>query len=299
MMPKEILFFRNHTLINKLHKHLKHKFNHHTEIDSTYDTLSYLIMTQKSNESYFFYPFLNSLPKNFDEYIYLYNNEELEILENSMILDFKKTYNDNSIILKTFEIFQREFKDAKKLTFKEYLKAYISVESRLFAINYSNYTDDVMVPISDLFNHNSNKNADWRFIDKTKHFEIFAVKDIAKGEEVFLNYGITGNSYSLLYYGFTINKNFTDFEITLNVKDDLIITHNLDLNLKLSFMGGRVLQSLTNYRKLANGLKNTSKSLNFLSPISVENELKALNIIKVVIKKKLRRYKTTVQVYFI
>ena len=292
MMPKEILFFRNHTLINKLHKHLKHKFNL-SNVDSTYDSLSYLIMSQKSNESYFFYPFLNSLPKNFDEYIILYNKEELEMLENSMI-----PYND-SILIKAYEMFRREFKDSEKFTFKEYFKAYISVKSRLFVINYSNYSDTVMVPISDLFNHNSNNNAKWRFVDNKKQFEIFAVKDIAKGEEVFLNYGITGNSYSLLYYGFTINKNFTDFEITLNVKDDLIITHNLDLNLKLSFMGGRVLQSLTNYRKLANGLKNTSKSLNFLSPISVENELKALNIIKVVIKKKLRRYKTTVQVYFI
>ena len=102
-----------------------------------------------------------------------------------------------------------------------------------------------------------------------------------------------------MYYGFTINKNYTNFKVTLNVKDNPINIPNLDLSLKLSFMGVRVLQSLTNYRKLAYGLKNTTESLNFLSPISIENELKALDLVKKVIKQKLIGYKTTVQVYFI
>ena len=297
MMPKDILFSRNHTLINKFHKHLKHKFNL-SDVDSTYVSLSYLIMSQKSNESYFFYPYLNSLPKNFDEYIFLYNNEEIEMLENSMILDFKKT-NYDTIHKEDFEKLQTEFKDAEKLSFKEYLKAFTCVRSRNFGIKNGNYMEGVMVPISDLFNHNSNNNAEWRFVDNKKHFEIFAVKDIAKGEEVFINYGITGNSYSLLNYGFTINKNYTNFKVTLNVKDNPINIPNLDLSLKLSFMGVRVLQSLTNYRKLAYGLKNTTESLNFLSPISIENELKALDLVKKVIKQKLIGYKTTVQVYFI
>eukprot|EP00795_Rhopilema_esculentum_P015478 gene15478-6729_t len=77
-----------------------------------------------------------------------------------------------------------------------------------FVMSYS-FTDyetgeTLMVPVADLFNHNTNNNAQLSFDDESL-LRMISTKPIKKGEEIFNTFGKLGNSHLLHMYGFVEN----------------------------------------------------------------------------------------------
>ena len=64
-------------------------------------------------------------------------------------------------------------------SFEEFLTAYKVVTSRVFSVELEYHA--AMVPVGDLFNHETSVNAYWDF-EKDDGFYITAYRDIQKGE---------------------------------------------------------------------------------------------------------------------
>jgi hypothetical protein len=95
-----------------------------------------------------------------------------------------------------------------KITFDEFCEYRHLTWSRNFNIVIDDFGYGTMIPIADLFNFHPDKiNVEWFLNMETKCFNIKAIRDISKGEEIFLNYGCHGNMKYLFYYGFAIPQN--------------------------------------------------------------------------------------------
>ena len=155
-----------------------------------------------------------------------------------------------------------------------------------------------MVPIADLLNHNINNNAEWRYNKETRYFEIYAIRNITEGEEVSLNYGRRGNSLNLMNYGFCVeNQIVSEYSFTLKLGNEYFPNpHNVNLDLNLSFTGGRVFESLKNYRLLADTDQNYNNIFNYSRPVSLKNEINAIDIVGKILIQKMNEYSTTINV---
>lgn len=64
----------------------------------------------------------------------------------------------------------------------------------------------MLVPFVDLINHSTEPNTDYEYSEATKQegFVVHATRDIAQGEQIFVDYGHDKSNESLLrIYGFT------------------------------------------------------------------------------------------------
>jgi len=252
------------------------------------------VMTQSNNTDGFFFPFLNSFPKSVKEYPYFYGKKERDMLKNS---EFLKALDGRlGETKKKFEIVTSKYPELKKYDFKDWMKATVLVESRFFNQDINGKKEEIMVPVSDLFNHNTSQSASWRYNNKAKKFEIFANSDIKEGGEIVLNYGeYKSNAKLLLEYGFTVTGfNHSGFEILYHPPKGVVENpHGLSLALKISITEASIFSSLPTYRRLAQNI--TKNSTNFKQPLSIGNELSAINLLMKVLEEKVTKYPSTLK----
>jgi len=178
---------------------------------------------------------------------------------------------------------------------KQFKIAYLNCLSRVFQVN-ANGIGLYMVPIADLFNHDSQRyNILWRFNKKTHNYEIYATSDINEGDEIINSYGRQMNSRLLLDYGFTDPTLIPPSPISYNPKKGPIKNpKKLGLTLYVDYSGGEIFGSLTNYRRLADEA-NKKKKQNYHHPISKKNELATMKLLEKVLQDKIRKYPTTLK----
>jgi len=245
----------------------------------------------------FFFPYMESLPKSIKEYPYFYGKKELELLKGSEFLkdvERRKKDIENDFIDMTVR-----YPKLKKYSFWDWIRFHMLVESRLFNQHINGTDYKLMVPVSDLFNHNTTHNAEWRYDEKTDNFEIYAIKGIKKGQTITLNYGWKSNLELLTEYGFTLSDyNNTDLLLKYSPpKHGLVYNPNdLNLDIEVGYFGGKVLNSssLKNYRKMAE-LDDIDKEKNFTLPISIDNEVKAIQILEKILVDKIAKYPTSLE----
>ncbi|KAI8621301.1 hypothetical protein BC830DRAFT_276505 [Chytriomyces sp. MP71] len=92
-------------------------------------------------------------------------------------------------------------------SYDDYVWARLSVRTRLFSVDIDGVLRCAMVPYADMFNHEYDNVASWRFDDATRRFQIYAVKPIAPGETIHISYGEESNRKFLINYGFTFPNN--------------------------------------------------------------------------------------------
>lgn len=115
------------------------------------------------------------------------------------------------------------------LSFKQYSYWISFVDSRIFSydviqkksengestksVNKSKKKEMMgMVPFADLINHNNEDwDITWFLNEKLGHFQFQASRDIPANKEILTSYGNKGNSFMLINYGFTEEKNEHDF----------------------------------------------------------------------------------------
>ena len=253
--------------------------------------LKVYILTRIANSDDFFNKYFKILPKNFHNFPYFYSKSDLKLLKNSFFLEDLKV-NFKSETLDYINLIE-QFPSLKKFDKYEFLKISLLVNSRMFFTEENGVSEYMMVPISDLFNHNFDNNAHWRYNTDSNTFEIYSTKNIEKGEEIQLSYGEKGNNEYLLHYGFTISDNkfgersvyFYNY-LDKEMRDIIELTEKLrkkNFEFSIDFKGFCVFNSLSELREIyfifnneeeINGLKS---DVDFKFPVSLENEENVIN----------------------
>ena len=108
---------------------------------------------------------------------------------------------------------------AQKHSFKDWLQARISQASRTFSDSKEGETR-IKVPLGELFNHSEDPHLEWKFVnneDGSRAFTFRATRNITKGEEVTISYGLKNNFELLAVYGFYIPGNANPLIIKVNL----------------------------------------------------------------------------------
>lgn len=175
-----------------------------------YDSLSLAIFlleeSKKSDSKWKFY--LDTFPKNLNNFPIFYNENELELLKGSDLYTLiKNEYNEykseyQEIVNKTSatSVLGNDF-------FNDFLKMNVLVNSRRFLYTYKGKESSALAPFADMINHSRPPNARYYFDSKKRVLEITARKNLEKNEEIFITYGNERNDSLFSYYGFFIEKN--------------------------------------------------------------------------------------------
>lgn len=203
--------------------------------------------------------YLDSLPKNLDEYIYFYNKDKLSELKHTSMM-CKGTYN--------FIVHMKNIKeDCKKIYewinnnklkkllkkmnyddfFKLFLRFRVYICSRIFSYIKHNKEENGLVPYADLLNHSEDPNSTWYYDDKKEVFVVEATKNINKNEEIYDTYGNKTNMQLVMYYGFSIKNNKLS-ELNF-IHRNRLFTVNYNSNIK----------ELIKYSNIVNYNKNSDK----------------------------------------
>ena len=198
-------------------------FEENEEILPFQALLTLYLVYQKNLEGPKFRPYIDSLPKSFTN-PYFCSKNELIFLSVPLL---KKIVSQNEMIKSSFAIFQKiikmEFQSILDLdTFKW---AFFVVNSRSIFLDPRYYTEKnifrisdlpnmALAPILDFFNHSSEST---NIIRVTKeNFELIALNNFRKYEQIFISYGTYNNLHFLVEYGFILPDNSDNFiEITL------------------------------------------------------------------------------------
>ena len=186
-----------------------------------FECLVYFMTFDLNNKSSFFYPYYNYLPKIKKNDFYLYLPEEIkEKISKTELgnkIKFAHKYYDRS--LAPINNIIKE----KNLT-ERFNESYILVSSRNFGRNGSFWEDlNSMVPYIDLLNHGNDYNI-WIYYDDIKSvMEVFAIKDIEKGNEIINFYGDENNIVLYTYFGFIIKNNIYHVRNHIFIFDDCFV----------------------------------------------------------------------------
>jgi hypothetical protein len=208
--------------------------DHKIQLDSDYDCLlSFLIYQLSITETttnglslIILKEYLESLPEDFSTFPLNYNEYELELIRETFLskrIEQQKEeieqlhknicdhFSQNSI-LSNCKIDKEKFKNF-----------YLVLSSRSFGLDTEEGTFNALVPYGDMFNTsiNPNERSCFWYFDDDKNFLVEAARDIPVNDEIFIRYGDGYNSEFLLYYGFTVDKNFNGKIENFEIKDNL------------------------------------------------------------------------------
>jgi len=164
-------------------------------------------MYQLKNPSSEFKLYIETIPKSFKEYIYFWPKADLDKMKNTFLISLVNSR------LKEFRILQKIIKKSKikklKFTLNDIKHAHIAVSSRNFGVYINNMFYYTCAPYTDLFNFDPKLNTTWtmRLKNLNDYFILKSIKNIVKGEQIFVNYGRDDNVQLLTGYGFTLKNN--------------------------------------------------------------------------------------------
>jgi hypothetical protein len=248
-----------------------------------------------------FLAYLEILPASFSTLPFNYSKEEREIFKNSFF--FKTLLKDEKNMLETFE----RLKESNiKISYPDFYRLYLTAWTRVFDIYTEKGMVNVMVPYGDMLNTSIDPKPLYYYFDEKNNYIFKALRNIKKGEELFLRYTDGDNTQLLLGFGFTVKNNprgrIFEIDVDLNLgkkflgretKDEEKITISLGVTPSLSAL------NILKFRKL---LEKNSHQKNYLSSEKNKNDfnngiprcelidLKILSVIRDQIKKALSNY---------
>lgn len=265
-------------------------------------------MEKGENSKWKFY--FDMLPDNYDAFPIFYTEKEEKLLKGTVflqrIIQKKKEMNQDYIILCSV------IKDFIRFSYVNFCKARMIVSSRMFGVKINNKKTDALVPYADMLNHKKPRQTNWNYEDIHQAFIVQALENIPAGCEVFDSYGKKCNSRFLLNYGFTIENNDTnEIRIEVILVDDgselfkqknVILKNNTSrkFNLKRDLEDTQTgllfsfLRFIVLNENELNDFKNY-KAESKLGPVSIVNELMALEKLKKIMYVLLTNYGSTLQ----
>lgn len=134
-----------------------------------------------------------------------FSEEERSYLAGSPFIDYIDTENED--IRYDYSLIAREMPDfGAKYTLDDFKKAKMLVISRNFGVTMNGVETNLQVPLADMFNTETPKNALWYYDDTRHGFIVEAYADVAAGAQLFDSYGKKCNYRFFLNYAF-INLN--------------------------------------------------------------------------------------------
>lgn len=252
-IPRKLFFNRNITMTKNLNKYKDKILNanlslYKTELakEQVFNAvhLLKLIKNPKSKIYKFFEPYFNFFPSDLSNFPLLYEPEELKILRFTFlneIIKYSQTTMDEELKFLRDEL-------NLNLNMEEYYFYRALSVSRSFNIEGINS----MIPFTDLFIHNSKEfNIKWLYDIENQVLNIESVKNIKKGENIYMPNNPMSNHLSLFFYGYTeegnnfledyqidilhpylrYEKNFTYtfYKQRMNLANDTFIDENLEI----------------------------------------------------------------------
>lgn len=168
--------------------------------------LALFLLEEKLNLNSFWKPYIDILPKTYNDFPQYYNKNELEQLKGSFIIEFIRSRNleledeYNEIIN-----FLPDYENKNKITLDDFIWAKIVVTSRGFNLKIKEKKIVCLVPLADMLNHSKNFTTFWSFNSDKQSFILSSIDNINIGE-VFDTYGYKCNSRYLINYGFTLSS---------------------------------------------------------------------------------------------
>lgn len=92
----------------------------------------------------------------------------------------------------------------------DYLRARLTVGSRLFAMTVDGRATSGLVPVADMLNHARAADATWSFEETSRSFVVRALNRVAAGAPVHCRYGLRSNTRLFVTYGFALDDNPDD-----------------------------------------------------------------------------------------
>lgn len=166
---------------------------------------TYILQERLKGEESYYFPFIDILPKTFENFPIFFTPEEKEWLKGSPFLDQVEEKIDD--IKADYDLICDKVPEYSQFTIIEFSEIRMMVSSRIFGMNILGKKTDGFVPMADMLNHKRPKQTSWTYSDEKSGFVIEALKDIPRNEQVYDSYGKKCNSRFFLNYGFIVENN--------------------------------------------------------------------------------------------
>jgi hypothetical protein len=288
-IPKDFLISKENPALKDLCEQLKKiKF-----FKRNYDKICMTVFLIKKAQDPKFKSFVEFIHDNtiFSSFPFFFNKKEAKMIEGSYF---------SSLVSGREEAMNFEFKVLKEdkiladtVTKKDYYQARINVMSKNFSLkDAEGHYISFLAPFTDLLNHNSVK-ANARLDLNQDKLEIKAINTIKKNEAIFTTYGKFSNFHYLLYYGFVEQHNPVSVRINLELKIKNGQTGKNNQEVML-YPDMNIDSTLKTFRKVVDKFSNKKISSDEKKkPIDIINEIEALRLLKVGLKKQISKYHTT------
>jgi len=293
---------------------------------------TYVLQEKKKSEDSEFFPFIDILPKTFENFPIFFTPEEKEWLKGSPFLDQVEEKIED--IKTDFDMICEKVPDYTQFTLKEFSEIRMMVSSRIFGMNINGKKTDGFVPMADMLNHKRPKQTSWTYSDEKNGFVIEALKDIDRNDQVYDSYGKKCNSRFFLNYGFIVEQNdgnevpikiyypesddkkdmkremindmseFKKFRVTGNFNENVMhefmswlrfVEYDENITLLIDYQARAATQQQTDDNDSDDGHDDPNKGFKAkdLPPLSIRNEKKVLIRMKLEAAKLLAKYPTT------
>ncbi len=166
---------------------------------------TYILQERPKGEASEFFPFIDILPKTFENFPIFFTPEEKDLLKGSPFLaQVEEKIED---IKTDYDLICEKVPEYSQFSITEFSEIRMMVSSRIFGMNIGGKKTDGFVPMADMLNHKRPKQTSWTYTDEKHGFVIEALKDIERNEQVYDSYGKKCNSRFFLNYGFIVENN--------------------------------------------------------------------------------------------
>lgn len=166
---------------------------------------TYILQERLKGEESYYFPFIDILPKTFENFPIFFTPEEKEWLKGSPFLSQVEEKIED--IKADYDLICEKVPEYSQFTITEFSEIRMMVSSRIFGMNINGKKTDGFVPMADMLNHKRPKQTSWTYSDEKAGFVIEALKDIPRNEQVYDSYGKKCNSRFFLNYGFIVENN--------------------------------------------------------------------------------------------
>lgn len=258
----------------------------------------YILETKKDN--HFFKPYYDILPTSLSNFPIFWNKEDIILLTgsnsiNEIIIRQKEITKDYEKICELIP----EFKN--KYSIQTFIWARTIVGSRNFGIVIDNVSRSAMVPICDLLNHDPKPDVTWGFNQRTRSFKMVSNRYLKKGKPITDTYGIKSNLKYLLFYGFTIENNYKNDVIYINLvhgNNNMLFKNSIKKQVTgylSTNINSTLFHDIMLFLRVAVSdneiLKNNKIISYYQKPINIDNEKLAIKAFKKYLNTKLKNYK--------
>lgn len=293
---------------------------------------TYILQEKRKGEDSEYFPFIDILPKTFENFPIFFTPEEREWLKGSPFLDQVLEKIDD--IKADYDLICEKVPEYSQFTLNEFSEIRMMVSSRIFGMNILGKKTDGFVPMADMLNHKRPKQTSWTYSDEKGGFVIEALKDIPRNEQVYDSYGKKCNSRFFLNYGFIVENNdgnevpikifypesddkkemkkemindaseFKKFRVTDNFNENIMhefmswlrfVEFDENITLLIDYQARAATQNQIQDSDSDDGIDDPNKGFKAkdLPPLSVRNEQKVLLRMKLEATKLLKNYPTS------